>query len=74
MLRIISLSAIALAALLVVPINATAGGSEAFRLSTYTCSDVYWGETKVGDNCVAKDEEKLEVMDTYDNDDNDDDD
>ncbi len=124
MLRIFSLYAIALAALLVVPMNAKAAGSDNFRLSTYACSDVYWGDDyaspteaypadeiddddsvlsqtagirrdaaaprqiagvrpdlparkagrkKTGDNCVATDEQKLEVIDSM-RDDGDDDD
>ena len=124
MLRTHWLYAIALAVLLIAPMNAIAAGSDNFRLSTYACSDVYLGDDyasptdaypvdeidsddsvnsqtagirrdaaaprqiagarpnlparkagrkKTGDNCVATDEQKLEVIDSM-RDDGDDDD
>ena len=43
-------------------------GSPNFVVSQYTCSDVYWGAKKVGDNCVSGYDSKLEVMESLDND------
>ena len=74
MTRTFWLYSAALTVFLAVPMNAEAGGSEKFQLSTYTCSDVYWGGKKAGDNCVATDEEKLEVLDSMGDDGDDDDD
>ena len=74
MFRPFRLFAIALAVVLslATSMNAKAGGSDAWLLSLYTCSDVYWGSVKVGDNCVSTEEEKLDVMDSL-RDDGDDD-
>ncbi|MCZ6449104.1 MAG: hypothetical protein O6831_12810 [Alphaproteobacteria bacterium] len=60
MVRIFMLSAIA-AVLMAVPAKA---GSPDFTLSLYTCSDVYLGGEKVGDNCLETDEEKLADMES----------
>ena len=69
MTKSFSLYAIALTALLILPINANAGGSDQFLLSTYMCSDFTMGKEKAGDNCVETDEEKLDVMRSIDDDD-----
>ncbi len=66
MTKSFSLYAIALTALLILPINANAGGSDNFLLSTYACSDFTMGKDKAGDNCVETDEEKLDVMRSID--------
>ena len=73
MLRTFWLYAIALAVFIAAPMQLKAAGHNDFVLSTYACSDVYWGGVKVGDNCVATDEEKMEVLNSIrDDDDNDD--
>ena len=60
MVRIFMLSAIA-AVLMAVPAKA---GSPDFTISLYSCSVVYLGGKKVGDNCRKTDEEKLEDMES----------
>ena len=68
MTKSFSLYAIALTALLILPINANAGGSDNFLLSVYTCSEFTSGKDKAGDNCVETNEEKLDVMRSIDDD------
>ncbi len=123
MLRTYWFYAVALAVLLIAPMQPKAAGPGDFRLSTYACSDVYWGDDyassteaypvdeidnddsnfsqtagiprdavadrqiaavrpnlpigkavrkRTGDNCVATDEAKLEVLDSYQDDGDDD--
>ena len=39
-------------------------GSPDFTISLYSCSDVYLGKKKVGDNCLQTEEAKLADMES----------
>lgn len=54
---------VGLFALAVIGFSAVASaGSPSFNVSLYSCSDVYWGSKKVGDNCIADPADRLALI------------